>query len=150
MSGQPGPAPTSITYRLTITSSLLTRSGSILAQLASIGVTQPLSVQIRDLYFLEGNLNPPDLERLAALICDPVTESFQCQEIDDRVAPLRDDQCVEVALRPGVTDNAAAQLSRALHQIGIDSIKRIATGQSYTFGERSKQVSCIISRARSW
>jgi phosphoribosylformylglycinamidine synthase subunit PurSL len=133
MSGQPGPAPTSITYRLAITSSLLTRSGTILAQLASIGVTQPLSVQIRDLYFLEGNLNPPDLERLAALICDPVTESFQCQEIDDRVAPLRDDQCVEVALRPGVTDNAAAQLSRALGQIGIDSIKRIATGQSYTF-----------------
>ena len=133
MSGQPDPAPTSRTYRIEISSSLPTRLEFLQAQLPSIGITNPISVRIRDLYFLEGNPTPPDLERLAALICDPVTESFQWQEIDDRVAPLSEEVCVEVALHPGVTDNTATQLLRAVQQIGIETVKSIATGQSYTF-----------------
>jgi phosphoribosylformylglycinamidine synthase subunit PurSL len=133
MSGQPEPAPTSRTYRIEISSSLLTKPLSIQAQLASTGITQPISVSVRDLYFLEGILTPPDLERLSALISDPVTESFQWHEIDGRVAPLSTGLSVEVALRPGVTDNTATQLLRAVRQIGINSIQAIATGQSYTF-----------------
>lgn len=148
MSGQHGPTPKNKTYRIAITSSLLTRSGSLLAQMASIGVTQPLTVIFRELYFLEGNLNPPDFEQLAALIRDPVTETIQWAEIDDRVAHLINHKCVEVALRPGVTDNAARQLYRAVRQIGIDSIKAIATGQSYSFdGDLSEQQLHHIARS---
>jgi phosphoribosylformylglycinamidine synthase subunit PurSL len=132
MSGQPDPAPTSKAYRIEISSSLPTRPEAIQAQLPHLGITQPVTVRIQDLYFLEGYLTPPDLERLAALICDPVTESFQWQEIDDRVAPLGKDSCLEVALRAGVTDNTATQLQRSIRQIGINSIKSVATGQSYT------------------
>ncbi len=149
MSGQADPAPTSRTYRIEISSSLLTRPLSIQTQLTSAGITQPVSVKIRDLYFLEGNLTPPDLERLAALICDPVTESFQWHEIDGRVAPLSEEGSVEVALRPGVTDNTAAQLLRAVRQIGCGSIKAIATGQSYIFhgdltSEQLHHIACSL------
>jgi phosphoribosylformylglycinamidine synthase subunit PurSL len=120
-------------YRITVASTLPTRTNALLSQLPTIGITSSISIKIQDIYFLEGNLTRQDLERLTALICDPVTDSFQWQKIDDRVADLSEVNCIEVALRPGVTDNVASQLLRAAHQIEVNALEAVATGQSYQF-----------------
>jgi phosphoribosylformylglycinamidine synthase subunit PurSL len=120
-------------YRITVASTLPTRTNALLYQLPTIGITSSISIKIRDIYFLEGHLSRQDIERLTALICDPVTDSFQWRKIDDRVADLSEVNCIEVALRPGVTDNVASQLLRAARQIGVNALEAVATGQSYLF-----------------
>lgn len=143
-------APTSIknAYRITVASTLPTRTNALLSQLPTIGITSSISIKIRDLYFLEGDLTRQDLERLIALICDPVTDSFQWQEIDDRVADLSEVNCIEVALRPGVTDNVASQLLRAARQIKVTALEAVATGQSYQFdGNLSQEQLHHIARS---
>lgn len=135
-------------YRIAVASTLPTRTKALLSQLPTIGFTNSISIKIRDLYFLKGNLTKQDLQRLTALICDPVTDSFQCQEIDDRVADLSDVTCIEVALRPGVTDNVASQLLRAARQIDVHALEAVATGQSYQFdGHLSQEQLHQIARS---
>jgi phosphoribosylformylglycinamidine synthase II len=139
MSGQVPPRSINNAYRITVTSTLPTRTKALLSQIPTIGITSSLSLKIHDVFFLEGNLTKQDLERLTAIICDPVTDSLQWQKIDDRVADLSQKHCIEVALRPGVTDNVASQLLRAARQIGINSLEAVATGQSYQFSENLSQ-----------
>jgi phosphoribosylformylglycinamidine synthase subunit PurSL len=139
MSGQVSPTSIRNAYRITVTSTLPTRTNALLSQIPTIGITSIISINIRDVYFLEGNLTKQDLERLTALICDPVTDSFKWQKIDDRVADLSEVNCIEVALRPGVTDNVASQLLRAARQIKVNTLEAVATGQSYQFGGNLSQ-----------
>ncbi|RPI26548.1 MAG: phosphoribosylformylglycinamidine synthase, partial [Chloroflexota bacterium] len=120
-------------FCIEVTSSLTTRPEAILHQLPGIGIAQDLHLETRDLYFIQGKLPPQDIQRLAALICDPVTDHYHWHNLKDRVAPIKGELVVEVALRPGVTDNAATQLRRAAKQAGIAGLKAVATGQSYRF-----------------
>jgi phosphoribosylformylglycinamidine synthase II len=147
MSEQGYHSPKNAPICIIVASKLPHRSQAILEQLPTIGITQHLNLQVQDLYFLEGNLSGVDLDRLAALLCDPVTDQYFIRSTDGRVASFSDPAVLEVALRPGVTDNAAAQLKRAALQIGIENLSEAATGQRYKFdGDLTEQELHTIAR----
>jgi len=119
-------------YRLEVTSTLPMRSQAILGQLPTVGINANFRLEVVGLYFLEGRLTAADLAMLAeSLICDPVTDHYTWRKWEGgRVAEFN---AVEVALRPGVTDNVANELLQAAHRLGISALSSVATGQRYVF-----------------
>ncbi|MEN8240295.1 MAG: phosphoribosylformylglycinamidine synthase subunit PurL [Chloroflexota bacterium] len=71
------------------------------------------------------------------LIIDPVTESYAIEQVKHRVVknnnPSNNENSVEVAFRPGVTDNTAQELLEAARRMGISNILGAATGMRYQF-----------------
>lgn len=132
-------------FRVDVSSTLPENPRYILDQLPTLGITQKVELKITDLYFLEGSLTIGALQQISeTLISDPVTEQCQWRKLDqDRVDQFNpglttpDQQtktCLEVTLHPGVTDNAANELLRAAHRLGISELEAVATGTRYEFG----------------
>jgi len=112
------------------------RSSSYLKDAHTLGLTSVSQISVRDLYFIQGNLTPDQLEQLAfQLLHDPVTQTIHWHEISS--APEADkhsqtgERLVEVALRPGVTDPVAEQIMRASHAFGIHNVQAAFTGQRF-------------------
>ncbi len=131
-------------FRVDISSTLPESARDILDQLPTLGITQEVELKIIDLYFLEGTLTPGALQEISeTLISDPVTDQCQWRKLDqDRVAQFNpklatSDQptqsCIEVTLRPGVTDNAANELLQAAHRLGFSELTAVSTGTRYEF-----------------
>jgi phosphoribosylformylglycinamidine synthase len=119
-------------HRIEITSTLPMRADAILRQLPSLGVHQPVTLHITDLYFLEGALTQNDLQRIAAtLLSDPVTDQWHIIP-GNRVVSFQPG-VVEITCRPGVTDTVANELTRAIARLGITGLTGAATGIRYGF-----------------
>ena len=113
------------------------RADGLLADAQALGVDRVTHIEVHDLYFIEGDVSPEDLGRLAAqLLSDPVAQTFQWRSVESNgVVHLvgRDTQTftIETALRPGVTDPVAEQIVRCAKEIGVNGVVRAATGQSF-------------------
>lgn len=109
------------------------RNGGYLNDAHALGFQHLKSVQVQDLYFLEGQLSQEDLQQLALkLLSDPVTQTASWKELPSAPAKPEDDSVIlEVALRPGVTDAVAEQLVRAARELNVHGVNRAATGQRF-------------------
>jgi phosphoribosylformylglycinamidine synthase subunit PurSL len=112
------------------------RNGGHLKDAHALGFQHLKSIQVQDLYFIEGQLSQEDSQQLALkLLSDPVTQSVSWIELssDDRSLsePEDDSVILEVALRPGVTDPVAEQLVRAANELNVHGAHRAATGQRF-------------------
>src|SRR5512145_264544 len=100
------------------------RSQGYLADAHALGVESVEGLVCQDLYFIEGQVRPTDLERIAQeLLSDPITQRAQWGRvfIDSQPAERQPGEwLVEVALRPGVTDPVAEQVARAARVLGIE------------------------------
>ncbi len=120
-------------FRVEISSRFFQREKNLILQIQNMGITVKENPKITDLYFILGDITQNDAEHIAtALISDPVTESCQViKQKSDRVEIVNGHNIVEVALRPGVTDNIANQLLLASSRLEIQGIQAISTGQRY-------------------
>ncbi len=132
------------------------RNGGYLNDAHALGFQHLKSIQVQDLYFIEGQLSQPDSQQLALkLLSDPVTQSVSWVELSSESAALSppedDSVIVEVALRPGVTDPVAEQLVRAAHELNLMGVHRAATGQRFVlcFDENVDHISASQSLAKS-
>lgn len=101
---------------------------SLLKDAKSLGFRELEALEYQDLYFVEGELNDNEKKRLIQeLFSDPVVQSGHWHE-----HPISsEDQIIEIALRPGVTDPIAEQIVRGAHLLGIQGVRRAATGQRF-------------------
>ena len=112
------------------------RSAGYLADASALGLTTVEKISCQDLYFIEGDLEDAEVDRLATrLLSDPLTQKIAWARLDGSAAPGSFHEIkqfmVEVALRPGVTDPTAEQIVRAAHILGIQGVKRATTGQRF-------------------
>ncbi|MBM4427727.1 MAG: phosphoribosylformylglycinamidine synthase, partial [Chloroflexi bacterium] len=109
------------------------RAADILASARALGFHQLQRVECHDLYFIESQLLQEELQQLAlTLLSDPVTQRITWDELPAPLTPPKADTVIlEVSLRPGVTDPVAAEIVRAAHEIGLNSVHRAATGQRF-------------------
>ncbi len=109
------------------------RNGGYLNDAHALGFKHLKSIQVQDLYFIEGQLSQEDLQQLALkLLSDPVTQVASWMELPISLSDPEDDSVIlEIALRPGVTDPVAEQLVRAAHELHLDGVHRAATGQHF-------------------
>ncbi len=82
------------------------------------------------LYLLDGALAPADIERLAAeLLHDPVVQRVGWCALEDLgsdpAAPT--DAVVEIAYKPGVTDNEAESVRVGAERLGVTGVRAVKT-----------------------
>ena len=112
------------------------RNGGHLNDAHALGFRHLRSIQVQDLYFIEGQLSQEDSQQLALkLLSDPVMQSVSWVELSSErttfLKPEEDAVILEIALRPGVTDPVAEQLVRAAHELNLMGVHRAATGQRF-------------------
>jgi phosphoribosylformylglycinamidine synthase subunit PurSL len=129
------------------------RNGGHLNDAHALGFQHLKSIQVQDLYFIEGQLSQEDSQQLALkLLSDPVTQIVSWTELPSPLSQPEDDSVIlEVALRPGVTDPVAEQLVRAAHELDVFGVHRAATGQRFVLclDELADRASTPQSIARS-
>src|SRR5512134_3602257 len=118
------------------------RNGGYLNDTHALGFQHLKSIQVQDLYFIEGQLSQEDLQQLALkLLSDPVTQDVSWLELAAALPKPEDDSVIlEVALRPGVTDPVAEQLVRAAHELNLHGVHRAATGQRFIITSTSSDL----------
>jgi len=106
------------------------RSAGYLSDARALGFDHLQRIECQDLYFIEGQLLQEELQQLALkLLTDPVTQSATWMELPaSQTDPVPASVIVEVALRPGVTDSVAQEITRAARETDMSGIRRAATG----------------------
>lgn len=121
------------------------RSEGYLHDVRALGMHIIHSLICHDLYFIEGQVEQTDLERLAnELLSDPITQTAEWGRIihhPEQTAASDDGAwVVEVALRPGVTDPVASQIIRAARVLGLSGVQQASTGLRFTVrGEKLQE-----------
>ena len=111
----------------------------------ALGMQHISGLECHDLYFIEGQVEQNDLERLAKeLLSDPITQITEWGRIihpPEQTSALEEGAwVVEVALRPGVTDPVAAQIVRAAQVLGLVGVQQASTGLRFVVrGERLQE-----------
>lgn len=99
-----------------------------------LGVSSVTSVEVIDLYFLEGDVSPGKVELICRdLFADQVSQQYSVNR------PLREDRLfheVEVAFNPGVMDPVALTAERGIRDLGIEVPVSVRTGKKYLLGGR--------------
>ena len=103
------------------------RADAIRASATALGVAIAGPVEVADVVFVEGDLAPADLERLAAFLADPLLQTGTWDVPDAGAAGS-----VEITLHPGVTDTAADAVVHAGAQLGL-AVTAAATGRRVEF-----------------
>ena len=86
------------------------------------------------LYLLEGELAPDDLQRLTSeLLHDPVVQVATWCALSD-LAEENSSSRVEVAFKPGVTDNEAESIKIGAARLGIGGLRTVKTLRRYLLG----------------
>ncbi|MBA3469695.1 MAG: phosphoribosylformylglycinamidine synthase subunit PurL [Herpetosiphonaceae bacterium] len=90
---------------------------------------RPLEANTHErLYLLAGELTAADVERLTTeLLHDPVAHTAHWQELNSSFADSAPAPCVEIAFRPGVTDNEAETILTGARHIGIKRLVQAKT-----------------------
>ena len=90
-------------------------------------------IEVRDLTFLQGNLDATEVASLVQrLLLDPVVEEARWWPLQDwSDSEGADGRLVEVTPLPGVTDSVAESLLGAARDAGFAGLTRAATGQRY-------------------
>ncbi|HEU4325083.1 MAG TPA: phosphoribosylformylglycinamidine synthase subunit PurL [Roseiflexaceae bacterium] len=87
------------------------------------------------LYLLDGALAPADIERLTAeLLHDPVVQQASWCALDDLGSDTAASAAavVEIAYKPGVTDNEAESVRVGAERLGIAGLRAVKTLRRYT------------------
>lgn len=104
------------------------RGGSILKDIAELNLSGVSSVHVSDVYWLKGNVNRSDIEKLGReLLTDPVTQVFTVD------CPIEDEspgQAVLVIHNPGVADPVEETILKAATDLDV-SLDGARTGKLY-------------------
>jgi phosphoribosylformylglycinamidine synthase II len=102
------------------------RGAAIAAAAAANHLHLPGPVIVRDIAFVEGDLDDEQRNRLAAFLVDPLLQTATWD------VPGDDDDAVEIAFHPGVTDADADAIGYAAQQLFVP-VTAAATGRRVEF-----------------
>jgi len=115
------------------------RGMRLLKDILDLGIEGASDVEALDLYFIQGDLDAGQVERLCSeLLFDPIVQTCRWETIEsleeqeDRLpVPTSGRWEIEVSYRPGVTDSTAASLLGGAKVIGIEGIARAKSGNRF-------------------
>jgi phosphoribosylformylglycinamidine synthase len=94
------------------------------------------------LYLIEGELEPGQMQELAGLLHDRVVQDVAWVALDalaeDPFAPRPGASVIEVAYRPGVTDNEAESVRIGAARLGISGVHAVKTVRRYDLHGRGE------------
>ena len=106
----------------------------ILQDVTDLGLVGVESVHTVQIYWIEGDINSPAIERICAeLLADPVTQNYVYSRSDNHIPGQSDDSVwtIEVRLKPGVTDTVGDSVLKGVRDMGVRDVQAAQTGQKY-------------------
>ncbi len=108
--------------------------------IADLGFSGVNTVQTAKVYWLEGDLQVREVERICSeLLADPVTQDYhwqRCAGSSESSTLEANSWTVEVRFKPGVTDAVGDSVVKGIGDLGISGISAAQTGQKYRiFGD---------------
>jgi len=95
-------------------------------------VTTQATPDERTLYLLGGTLTAAAMPTLIQhLLCDPITQSAEWYDLHQPALDQLGGACVEIAYRPGVTDNEAESILVGAHHLGVTNLTHVRTLRRY-------------------
>lgn len=100
----------------------------ILEDIADLGISSVDSVRTATLYWLEGTLDSPTVDRICAeLLADPITQAYTFAAQNE----TSQDWTLEVQFKPGVTDAVGDSTVKGIKDLGITGVNVVRTGHKY-------------------
>ena len=110
------------------------RAESLKRDILDLGLSGVDQVTVVDVYCLEGKTDQSDMVRICQeLLTDPVVEEYQTYPLASRQREETDVHSVEVAYNPGVMDPVEYSLSKAILDLGINTVHAVSTRKKYLF-----------------
>ncbi len=112
------------------------RGRHLVQQAQAAGLGAVADIEVRDLFFLDGDLDENAVKALvASLLVDPIVEHASWAPLSAPPSALAAGiRAIEVTPLPGVTDSVAESLLDAANSAGFDGLQRAASGQRYLVG----------------
>lgn len=101
---------------------------------ADLGISGIIDVQIVQVYLLEGELSENQVARICQeLLTDKVTQEFSFCPASQYTVPSRgdNDHIVEIAYNPGVMDPVEESTLKGIRDLGIETAKSVHTSRQY-------------------
>jgi phosphoribosylformylglycinamidine synthase II len=128
-----------------------TRSANLASQIGLLGLSGVDRVEVKDRYYLSGDLSPELITRLSdTLLRDVINEDARSFSLDEDTAPTGDGSfTVDVVLHPGVTDSPAESLMAGIAELGLAGVEQAATGTRYLLAGASLTTDVVEQIATS-
>jgi len=95
-----------------------------------LGIDKDISVCTRDVYWLDGDITPDDLERIARrLLTDPIVQNFSLNPLSEPDTATC--HSLNVTYNPGVADPVEDTVMKAIGDLGISAVKSVKTAVRY-------------------
>ncbi len=114
-------------------------------------VTTHATPDERTIYLLGGTLTVADMPLLIQhLLCDPITQVAEWYDIHQSALDVLAYDCIEIAYRPGVTDNEAESIVIGAHHLGVMTLTHVRTVHRYrvVLGDTSTRHNDVIQIAQ--
>lgn len=109
------------------------RGEDVARGIRDLGIDKDITVSTRDIYWLEGDITPDELRRVAScLLTDPVVQDYGLNPPPELDTPDR--HILTVTYNPGVTDPVENTVMKALDDLGIRMIRAAKTALRYVLG----------------
>jgi phosphoribosylformylglycinamidine synthase II len=105
------------------------RAAAIVAGAESLGMTHLGDLTVADVYYLDGDLGSEELQRLHAVLVDPLLQNGSWE------TPAGN--AIEIAKQPGVYDRATAAMMHAAERLGIP-LEWAASGLRVEIGDHRR------------
>ena len=100
-----------------------------------LGITGVSSVRTAQLYWIEGEFQTQEVERVCSeLLADPVTQDYVYSISENSVGAIHSQTntwVVEVRFKPGVTDAVGDSVIKGIRDLGISGVQAAQTGKKY-------------------
>ena len=111
----------------------------ILEDIADLGIDGVASVRTAQIYWIEGNINSLEVERICSnLLADPVTQRYVYREIDNDLpaqgvhsACPADTWTIEIQFKSGVTDAVGDSVLKGIRDSNTPDVRSAKTGEKY-------------------
>jgi phosphoribosylformylglycinamidine synthase II len=106
------------------------RGEALKADIRDLGITSVQKVRVSDVYWLEGELSPQELELICSqLLADPIVEGYALGH--DSPVSAKEARAIEVAYNPGVMDPVEESVSKGIRDLGVKSLRSVKTAKRY-------------------
>jgi len=106
------------------------RGEGIARGIRDLGIDKDITVRTHDIYWLEGDITPDDLQRIAAcLLSDPIVQEYCLNPSSEADTPSC--HSLNVTYNPGVADPVEETVMKALGDLGIGAVKAMKTAVRY-------------------
>ena len=125
------------------------RGLSLVRDICDLGITAVLDIRVVDIYWLDADLTPEELDLICRLLADPVTQDYRCEPSPSDESEIGNGHfTIEVAYNAGVDDPVEDTIMKAVQDLGVEDVSGVKTAKRYLIQGQldTRQLETICNR----